>query len=107
MSQLLVKLSQIFLTALGGVLGASFFGAMSALFGEPRPLYLMGKIAQEIKIWAMVAAIGGTFTTIEVFELGLFQGQLRVIAKQLLFIISAFAGAHLGYLLVTSLTGNH
>jgi hypothetical protein len=66
----------------------------------------MLKLAREIKIWAIVAAIGGTFTTIEILQLGILEGEIRALIKQLFYLISAFAGAHLGYLIVIYLVGN-
>ncbi|MHB1126736.1 MAG: YtrH family sporulation protein, partial [Bacillota bacterium] len=52
----------VFFVALGVVLGAALVGSLAAvLVGEP-PIRTMTRLAQEIKIWAIVAAIGGTFT---------------------------------------------
>jgi len=94
-----------FLIALGVVLGGSFMGSLGALLINRLPLWTMHTLAEKLKIWAMVTALGGTFATIRTIESGLFEGQLGIVAKQLLFIFSAFAGAHLGYLLVTIVAG--
>ena len=56
-----------------------------------------------MKIWALVAALGGTFSIIKVFETGMFEKQFVDILKQLLLIGSAFLGAHLGYLIISTL----
>jgi hypothetical protein len=99
------KIILIFFTAFGVILGASLVGSLSGILVNYPPYEIMLKLAQEIKIWAIVAAIGGTFTTLEVLSLGIFEGEIRTLIKQLLFLISAFAGAHLGYLLITHLAG--
>lgn len=97
------KIILIFFTAFGVILGASFVGSLSGILMNYPPFEIMLKLAQEIKIWAIVSAIGGTFTTIEILSLGIFEGEIRTLIKQLLFLISAFAGAHLGYLLIIHL----
>ncbi|KJS11154.1 MAG: hypothetical protein VR67_15555 [Peptococcaceae bacterium BRH_c8a] len=95
----------IFFTSLGMMLGASVVGSLAAvLVGEP-PIGTLLKLAREIKIWAIVAAIGGTFSTFEVLETGLFQGEVRAVVKQLLYIISALAGAQFGHYLLLTIAG--
>ncbi|GAW91281.1 YtrH family sporulation protein [Calderihabitans maritimus] len=99
------KLLLIFFTALGVVLGASLIGSLAAVLSAQPPLKTMTKLAYEIKIWAIVAAIGGTFTTIEVLEMGIFEGEIINVIKQFLFIFSAFLGAQVGYSIIWSLSG--
>jgi len=99
------KLLLIFFTSLGVSLGASLIGSVSAVLVGYPPVEVLVKIAREIKIWAIVAAIGGTFSTIEVLQSGIFEGEFRALAKQLFFLISAFAGAHTGYLIIIHLAG--
>ena len=95
----------IFFTSLGMMLGASVVGSLAAvLVGEP-PIGTLLKLAREIKIWAIVAAIGGTFSTFEVLESGLFQGEVRAVVKQLLYIISALGGAQFGHYLLLTISG--
>lgn len=94
----------IFFTAMGIVMGGSLVGSLAALFtGEP-PFLTARKLAEEMKLWAVVAALGGTFTSIELLGSGLFTGQLRPLVKQLLFIIAGVAGAEAAKFLVFSLT---
>ncbi|MBO8168973.1 MAG: YtrH family sporulation protein [Thermoanaerobacteraceae bacterium] len=99
------KIFLILFTALGVELGASLVGSLAAVINNGPPLKTMTKLAYEIKIWAIVAAIGGTFTTIEILEMGLFEGELVTVLKQILYIISAFVGAQLGYVIITWLAG--
>ena len=98
------KIILIFFTAFGVILGASLIGSLSGIVMN-YPYEIMLKLAQEIKIWAIVSAIGGTFTTIEILSLGIFEGEIRTLIKQLFFLISAFAGAHLGYMVIIYLVG--
>jgi len=95
----------VFCTALGVVLGASLIGSLAAVITGGQPIRIMLKLAHEIKIWAIAAAIGGTFTTIEILESGLFEGEPTIVIKQILYIVSAFLGAQLGYTLIVLIAG--
>lgn len=99
------KMVIIFFTALGVVLGAAIIGSTSALLVKQPPATTMLRIASDIKIWAIVAAIGGTFTAIEVLESGIFGGQFKAVIKQLLYLLSGFAGAQTGYFMILYLAG--
>ncbi len=99
------KLILIFFTALGIMLGAALIGSLAAVMVKVPPLAVMIRLARDMKIWAIAAAIGGTFSTFEVFESGLFQGELRAVVKQLLYIFSALAGTQTGYQLILALCG--
>lgn len=94
----------IFFTAMGVVLGASLVGSLAAVLTWNMPVKTMTRLAADIKIWAIVAAIGGTFTTLEILQMGLFEGELRAVVKQLLYLVSAFLGAQTGYFIICSLT---
>lgn len=89
-----------FLIALGVVVGGSAIGALSALFTYRPPLHVMADLAERLKIWALASALGGTFNAIRALETGLFGGHLGVVARQVTIILSAFAGAHLGYTII-------
>lgn len=107
MEKFFVKLPFIFFTALGMIIGGTFIGSVSAtLFGHG-PLRTMCQLAKDLKIWAAVAAIGGTFDSLQTLETGLLEGQMRLVLKQLGFIIAAFAGAHLGYMLVMAFSNTN
>lgn len=103
MEKLLGKLLCIFFTSLGMIIGGTLIGAISAVFTGQGPLRTMDELARELKIWAAVAAIGGTFTSLQVLETSLLEGQITTVVKQLGFIFSAFAGAHAGYLVIMTL----
>lgn len=99
------RLTLVFFTALGVVLGAALVGSLAAVFACQPPVKTMARLAAEIKIWAVVAAIGGTFTMLEVLQGGLFEGEFRAVAKQLFYLAAAFLGAQTGHRLISLLTG--
>ncbi len=89
-----------FFIALGVIMGGSLFGALAAaLTGQP-PFKTMVTIADSIKIWAIAVALGGTFSSFRVLEQGLFKGEIKSLAKQLLYVFFAMGGAQLGYFLL-------
>lgn len=83
--------------AFGVILGASLFAGLAALITNHPPLKTMVDIAASLKIWAIAIALGGTFSSLEIIEKGVFNGEIRSIVKQVLFILVAVAGANLGY----------
>ncbi|WP_350342745.1 YtrH family sporulation protein [Proteinivorax tanatarense] len=89
-----------FCIALGVVIGGATIGSLSTLLTSKPPFYTMLDLAGKLKIWAMVAALGGTFSTIRAFESGVLEGQLSVIFKQLLLILFAYGGAQFGYVII-------
>lgn len=99
----LVTLLLTFCVALGVSLGGSLMGSLGAALLHRPPLKTMLELAGELKIWALVAALGGTFGVIRTFEAGVLGKHFIDLFKQLLIIGSAFLGAHLGYLLIMSL----
>ncbi|MCL6612520.1 MAG: YtrH family sporulation protein [Peptococcaceae bacterium] len=97
------KIVLIFFTALGVMLGSVLVGSLSAVLVREPPVAVMLKLARDMKIWAIAAAIGGTFSTFEILESGLFSGEVRAVIKQVLYIISALAGTQAGYYLILAL----
>ncbi|MFZ5649538.1 MAG: YtrH family sporulation protein [Bacillota bacterium] len=97
------KVVLIFFTALGIMLGSVMIGSLAAVIVREPPVSVMLKLARDMKIWAIAAAIGGTFSTFEIFESGLFSGEVRAVVKQLLYIVSALAGTQAGYTLILAL----
>jgi len=95
----------IFFTAMGVLLGATLVGSLAAVMVREPPLGTMLRLAREMKIWAVVAAIGGTFSTIEILESGFLKGEITAVLKQIFFIVSAMGGTHLGYLIILAIAG--
>lgn len=97
------KLVLIFFTALGTMLGSVLVGSLAAVLVREPPVAVMLKLARDMKIWAIAAAIGGTFSTFEIFESGLFSGEVRAVIKQILYIVCALAGTQAGFYLILAL----
>jgi hypothetical protein len=86
--------------ALGVILGGSLIGGLAAfLTGQP-PLTAIYRYSTDLRIWAIIAAIGGTFDTVYSFEKGFLEGGTKDIFKQFLLILSALAGAQTGAKLI-------
>jgi hypothetical protein len=98
------ELALTFSLALGVVLGGSFFGAVGGLFGG-YPARTMWRLAGDLKLWAVVAALGGDIETFRRLEQGILRGQFLDLGKQVLLLVAAFAGAHLGVLLIMLASG--
>jgi len=86
-----------FLIAFGVIIGASLFAGIGALINDHPPLKCMFEIASSIKIWAVAVALGGTFSTFEILEKGLFRREIRSIVKQAVYVVVAVIGANAGY----------
>jgi len=93
-----------FFIAFGVILGGSLIGGVSAFItGEPL-ISTIAKIASQIRIWAIIAAIGGTFDTVYSFERGFLDGGTKDLFKQFLFILSAMGGAKTATIIITWIT---
>ncbi len=89
-----------FLISFGIIIGAGIFAGIGAIFNNDPPLKTMLDLAVSIKIWAVAAALGGTFSSFEIFDKGLFNGEIKSIFKQIVYIFMALLGANAGYGLV-------
>lgn len=105
MGQLLVKMAQDFMVAFGVVLGAAMMTGIHAILTFQSPSADMIKLATSIKIWAVVVAVGGSIDPIRLIESNVMQGYLSPAVKQILFILSAFLGAHFGVELIRWISG--
>ncbi|MGM0472368.1 MAG: YtrH family sporulation protein [Bacillota bacterium] len=99
------KIILAFFTALGVLLGGVLIGSFASLLTYQSPVKLMFKIAKDIKLWAIVTAIGGTFSNLRLIEGGFMEGRLTLVIRQLLVLIAAFFGAQLGIWIINILTG--
>lgn len=99
------RLLIVFFTALGVVLGGSIVGSLGATIVGESPIKIMGQLSQELKLWAVITALGGTFTTLRVIEGGVFEGKISLLIKQFILLTAAFLGAQLGLWLISILTG--
>ncbi|SDI77905.1 YtrH family sporulation protein [Natribacillus halophilus] len=100
----LATLVMDFFVAFGVVLGGALIGGIGAfMIGKP-PLATIHDLAGSLKIWALVAAIGGTFDAITSLERGIFYGTHIDIFKTVCMILAALSGANTGSLLVQWIT---
>lgn len=93
-----------FFIAFGVIVGGTVIGSAGSFFTGDAPLTAMNRIAQSLKIWAIVCAIGGTFDAIETFQKGFLDGSTLDLFKQFMLIISAMLGVKAAILLITWIT---
>lgn len=94
-----------FFTALGVIIGGSFIGGLAALFYPESPFYRMQTLAGDVKLWAIVVVIGGTFPTLRALDSGLFGGEVIHLVRQMAVIMAGFLGSQVGYWIVMTVTG--
>ncbi len=99
------RIIPVFFIALGVVIGGSFVGSIGGVLIKQSPLKIMLDIADDLKLYAIISAIGGTFTNLRMLEGVLFKGDLLIIFQQFLILLSAFFGAQLGYWLIVIFCG--
>lgn len=105
MGPLARELVLTFFVSAGVVLGGSLVGSLAALVtGEP-PLTALGDLAERLRMWGAVAALGGTLFTFETLEGGLFRGELVPLARQGVYLATAFLGADLASYLLARVAG--
>lgn len=81
-----------FFIAFGVIVGGAIIGSMGSFATGGAPFTSMNRIAKSLRIWAIVAAIGGTFDAIANFEKGIYDGSTLDMFKQILLILSAMGG---------------
>ena len=96
-----------FFISFGVLLGGSLIGGLAAFITGQPPLTHVFRLSEGLRIWAIVAAIGGTFDAVYSFERGIFHGATKDLFKQILIIISALGGAQAGALIIQWLTQEH
>ena len=89
-----------FFIAFGIVVGGSLMGAMGSFLVRQPPLSNMMALSEKLKIWGLVGALGGTFDSFMQIERVFNNGEVSDIIKQIILIISAFAGAYSGFILI-------
>ncbi|KAB7705914.1 sporulation protein [Bacillus aerolatus] len=101
------ELFKCYFIAFGVLLGGSLIGGLAA-FTTGKPLYTsIEQISESLRIWAIIAAIGGTFDTLYSFEKGFLDGETKDLFKQFLLILSAMGGAYTGKVIIVWLIGEH
>jgi hypothetical protein len=102
---LMGKLLSNFLVALGVTVGGTLSGAAASLLMGGHPMDRLRFLSDEMRLWGILVAVSGSFEPLRGIERGLFAGQVREFARQVLFLLVAMVGAHVGYLLLQQLAG--
>jgi len=97
MSNFYTSIINNFLVSFGVVIGGSIFIGIGAILTNHPPLRAMINLANSIKLWAMAIALGGTFSSFAIIDKGLFEGEIKSIIKQVIYIFVALLGANAGY----------
>ncbi|HZG58449.1 YtrH family sporulation protein [Paenibacillus sp.] len=107
MSDFLSKAIQDFFVAFGVVFGASMLAGIASVvtMQPPGPSEVMKQLSENVKIWAVVVAIGGTIDPIRFIEHSVTEGYFSPAMKQILLILCAFLGAHSGTELIRWMVG--
>lgn len=105
MNSFVVKWILDFFIAFGIVAGGSLLAGIGSVLMLQPPSSVMESVAANIKIWAMVAAAGGTIDPIRIIETNFQEGYLSPAIKQMMLFASSFIGAQLGYTLIHWLCG--
>ncbi|WP_256759938.1 YtrH family sporulation protein [Cohnella sp. WQ 127256] len=96
MDEFYTKAAFCFFIAFGVVLGGALLAGMGSVFLMTPPKVKMLQVAGNLKIWALVAAVGGTIDPIRVIESHILEGVLSPAIQQIGYILFAFLGAHMG-----------
>lgn len=96
MGLFLTKVIIHFCVAFGVVMGATLMTGVASILTLQPPTLQMQDIAEKIRIWAVVAAVGGTIDPFRSIESHFIVGELSPALQQILIIVSAFLGAQLG-----------
>lgn len=94
-----------FLVALGVTLVGSLGGATASLLVGGHPIDRLRYLADEMRLWGVLVAVSGSFEPLRNIGQGLFAGQTRLLVRQILFLLVAMLGAHIGYILLQHLAG--
>lgn len=100
MEDFYTKAAFCFFIAFGVVMGGALLAGLGSVFLWAPPKVKMLQVAGHLKIWALVAAVGGTIDPMRVIEYHVVEGQLSPAIQQIGIILFAFLGAHMGTELV-------
>ncbi|GAB4074993.1 sporulation membrane protein YtrH [Barrientosiimonas marina] len=97
----IAQLIHCFFIAFGVIVGGAIIGSIGAFITGDAPFTQINRIADRLRIWAIVAAIGGTFDAIANFEKGILDGSTFDLLKQILLILTAMGGVKAGLVLLS------
>lgn len=87
---------QCYFIAFGVIIGGAIIGSIGSFSTGDAPLTSIIRIARGLRIWAIAAAIGGTFDAIK----GILDGTTIDLFKQILLIVSAMSGVKTAMILM-------
>jgi hypothetical protein len=96
MSLIYTKAVFSFFVAFGVVMGGALLAGVGAVFVWAPPREEMLRVAGHLKIWALVAAVGGSIDPMRVIESNVMDGHLSLAVQQIGYILCGFLGAHIG-----------
>jgi hypothetical protein len=95
-----------FFVSMGMVVGGALLGGLAAVLTHSlSPLQIMVKLADQLKIWALVSTLGGTMDTLRVIESGVLNARLHPVGRQFALLVSAFLGSQVGFQIIVWLAG--
>lgn len=89
-------------SAFGMITGAAWVCGLIAYFTTGSPVVTMLEVGRSLRIWAMAAAMGGTFSFLEALEGGL-TGDFYLLLKHLGIFTSAALGTWCGWWLLSTM----
>ncbi|MBE3549868.1 MAG: hypothetical protein BLITH_0258 [Brockia lithotrophica] len=89
----MARLAAVFFIAYGMTAGGVLFGGLAAVLSRTPPVPFMLRLAEDLKYWAVMAAVGGTITALRSLEEGVFGGRPGELLKGLALLGAAFLGA--------------
>lgn len=105
MNLFLSKTAIDFFIAFGVVTGGALLAGVGSVLVLQTPGTTMLETAAKLKIWAIVAAVGGTIDPMRVIESNMLEGHLSPVVQQVCIILTAFLGAHMGTELIKMICG--
>ncbi|MBO8126954.1 MAG: hypothetical protein H0Z38_06940 [Firmicutes bacterium] len=89
-------------TAFGMIIGAAWLTGLITFLTTGSPIVSMLEVARSLRIWAMAAAMGGTFPLLEALE-STFSGDVYTLLRHLGIFTSAALGAWCGWWVLNAL----
>lgn len=99
------RLLSNFLIALGVTLGGTLSGAAASLLVGGHPMDRLRFLSDEMRLWAILIAMSGSFEPLRGLEQGIFGLDPKAMGRQMLYLVTAMAGAHMAYVLLQRLAG--
>lgn len=103
LNSVLAKAIVDMMIAFGVVVGGSMLAGIGSVFVLAPPAVIMVETATKLKIWAIVAAVGGSIDPMRLIESNMLDGHLSPVVVQIFYILCSFLGAHMGTELIKAI----